>query len=96
MCINDLLAELDFLDKREGSGLLSNAEREKRNNLKLELASKLHLETIYHGGKNLEKDGSGMAIELQNISTAQLITEEDATLWKNFKLMGAVYKKTMP
>lgn len=44
--INDLMTDLDFLENMEGTIGLSNADRERRNGLKLELTDKLHLEAI--------------------------------------------------
>lgn len=44
--ISDLMKEIAILDKQDGELGLSATDRKRRNNLKLELASKLNLEAI--------------------------------------------------
>lgn len=44
--INDILMEIDDLDRKEEHSLLSIDERDKRKNLKLMLSNKLHIEAI--------------------------------------------------
>lgn len=67
--IRDLMMEICILDKHDDDLGLFATDRERRNHLKLELASKLNLEAIYYKQK-VRENGLKRVIKIPNIFTA--------------------------
>lgn len=53
-CINDILLEIDFLERNEKDSILFAADRDKRNTLKSDLANRLQMEATSWKQKSME------------------------------------------